>query len=142
MNQFRFDSPRVVLAGKIVLGNPAKDCEHLGICHVHQDDDDEPGKPVFRLRCPSFKVELSILPFGQLEIFIPSGNISDELRERHFSTNVFFIITPFYFPPAIAARLGYPGVCPVIRPGIYPWVETPDGIYLRFSLIRELIPLN
>lgn len=132
MNYFNYGAPVITLTRKVVLGNPKKDCDHLGICYV--SDDDDPVQPVFRGPCPSVAARFSLNLFGQLQIFIPQGNLSAKQREKHFGADQFVIVEPFVFSPVLARALGHAGDRLTVRPGQYPWTETAGGIYLHLPL--------
>ena len=133
MNRFNFGNTVTAVRRKVVLGNPKKDCDHLGICYV--TDDNEPPSPGFRTGCPQVSGVFSVNFFGQLRITLAKKDLTPSLRRQHFSADKFIVVEPFVFPTALVERFGYQGVTMTIRPGRYDWVEGEQGIMISIPLL-------
>jgi hypothetical protein len=132
MNRFNFGRPVTAVRRKVILGNPKKDCDHLGICYV-TDDDDVPN-PGFERSCPIISGTFSINFFGQLRIILAKNELTASMRKRHFSSDKFIVEEPYVFPPRLADVLGGKGGM-TIRPGRYDWEESEEGIIISIPLL-------
>lgn len=133
MNRFNFGRPVNAVRRKVILGNPKKDCDHLGICYV-TDDDHEP-RPDFKVGCPQVNGVFSLNLFGQLQILLARKDLTPGLRRQHFSTDKFIVVEPFVFSPELANRLGNISGKMTVRPGRYVWEEDERGIIVTIPLL-------
>ena len=137
MNRFNFGGPVTTVRRKIILGNPKKNCDHLGICYV--TDDDDVSRPGFQTDCPLISGIFSINFFGQLRIVLAKKELTANLRERHFSSNKFIVEEPYTFPQKLVEILGGRGEM-TIRSGRYNWEE--DGRSIIISIPLLIVPIT
>jgi hypothetical protein len=132
MNRFNFGRPVTAVRRKIILGNPKKDCDHMGICYV--TDDNDPPRPGFQTDCPLISGVFSLNLFGQLRIVLAKKDLTASLRMQHFSSDKFTVVEPFVFSPKLAEVLSGGGKM-TVRPGRYDWEEDERGISISIPLL-------
>ena len=107
----------------IVLGMPQRNCQYHGICRIELDDLED-------CRCPR-RVRAGIrYDQGRLQVRFWRERMPEALREKHFASGCFIVLTDYTLPEFFVALLR---AAPVIRRGVYPILETEHFYFVDFA---------
>lgn len=106
----------------IVLGMPQRNCQYHGICHIDLDDLED-------YHCSKRVGAALRYGDGRLQVRFRKGRMAESLREKHFASGHFIVLTDYTLPKPLQALLP---ASPVIRRGVYPIRETEDYYVVYF----------
>lgn len=115
---------------EVTLGNPAKDCQHFGICRI--DLAAPPFQDAF-LPCGCRRVFAVIRSQdgAVVELFFPKKQLPEAISRRYFSDDIFIVETAYRLSAAINAALGLENF--TIKPGAYPAIKSTEFIVVSFG---------
>lgn len=120
-----------------ILGSPAAECAHFGICKVdelHAEDWDA-FQPRHNRHVKAI-LSLSSEP-GRLRFEFPFSGMRRHTRKAFFSPAGFRVDSSGYLPKHLAVAMGIEEK--IILPGLYPIVFSDESVVVEVEIRKELL---